>query len=203
MTAPDLTWTSAGTDEPRDQTADSAHGGFYEVGPHGDLWAVTFVSYETDEQPRTDYDLGRSHTEDAAKALAQDAENRATALADNGGIVPLTDEDDCTDACLNHAPDCDGYCNHNGLDGTQSHVNACLPDMTKPSVNENCLDGIRCPRCGCEDAFDIAATCTVRVTDDGTDEGRDFGWDETSAITCGDCQHSGVVAEFTIAPSAA
>jgi DNA-directed RNA polymerase subunit RPC12/RpoP len=162
------------------------------------MWAVTYIGYETGDRLGAEYDLGRFHTEDAAKAAAQDAENKATALAENGGVVPLADEDDCTDACLSHAPDCDGYCNHDGIDGKRPHVNACLPDMTQPSSNTNCLDGIRCPYCGSEDSFDIEAKCTVRVSDDGTDEGRGFEWDENSAIACTDCGHADRVSAFTI-----
>jgi hypothetical protein len=45
----------------------------------------------------------------------------------------------------------------------------------KIMTNKNCLEGIRCPQCGYEDAFRIEAQIRVYVTDDGTeDEGGHY-----------------------------
>lgn len=62
--------------------------------------------------------------------------------------------------------------------------------------NTNCLEGIKCPACGNEDSFRIAASCWVDVTDDGTSEATDFGWDDNSPIACLSCGTTGVVFMF-------
>lgn len=65
--------------------------------------------------------------------------------------------------------------------------------------NSNCLEGIRCPRCGQNDAFDIGATVTLRVTDAGwtAEESQDAEWDEKSRITCPDCNTTGTIRDFS------
>ena len=65
-------------------------------------------------------------------------------------------------------------------------------------TNENCLEGIRCPKCGNESRFFIAATITAEVTDDGADLAghTDIEWDDTSWTRCPECDHSGVLAGF-------
>ncbi len=62
--------------------------------------------------------------------------------------------------------------------------------------NTNCLDGMRCPKCGSLEPMYISATCTVKVYDDGTDETGDFDWDKNSSCTCGLCGFDGLVAAF-------
>jgi hypothetical protein len=65
--------------------------------------------------------------------------------------------------------------------------------------NKNCLQGIRCPQCGYEDAFRIEARIMVYVTDDGTeDEGGHYGWDEESFCGCAECDHAGTIKDFRI-----
>jgi hypothetical protein len=67
-------------------------------------------------------------------------------------------------------------------------------------TNENCLAGIKCPKCGNEDRFLISATIVADVTDDGADvaEGSDFHWDDASMTRCPDCDRDGPLAEFHI-----
>ena len=66
-------------------------------------------------------------------------------------------------------------------------------------TNKNCLEGIRCPQCGHEDAFRIEAQITVYVTDDGTeDEGGHYAWDGESPCRCAECGHAGKIADFRI-----
>ena len=69
-------------------------------------------------------------------------------------------------------------------------------------ANDNCLKGIRCPECGNEDRFLIAATILADVTDDGADIAAhtDMEWDETSATRCPNCGHAAPLATFSVNP---
>jgi len=65
--------------------------------------------------------------------------------------------------------------------------------------NTNCLEGMKCPKCGQENSLKIEATCIFTVTDDGTeDEGNGHEWGDTNYCECPDCEHHGTVADFTI-----
>lgn len=64
-------------------------------------------------------------------------------------------------------------------------------------MNHNCLQGIRCPKCKQEEAFQIVCTALVDVTDGGTDNPRNVEWGASSHITC-TCEHHGTVSEFTV-----
>jgi hypothetical protein len=71
--------------------------------------------------------------------------------------------------------------------------------------NHNCLEGIRCPQCGNEDRFIIAAHVMAEVTDDGADiaspmYGSGFEWDDDSYCRCPECDREGPLKEFHIAP---
>jgi Zn ribbon nucleic-acid-binding protein len=66
-------------------------------------------------------------------------------------------------------------------------------------TNKNCLEGIRCPQCGHEDAFRIEAQITVYVTDDGTeDQGGDYAWEDESPCQCVACMHTATIKDFRI-----
>lgn len=72
-------------------------------------------------------------------------------------------------------------------------------------TNTNCLEGIRCPKCGQEERFLIVATVTAEVTDDGADiaspmYGNGFESDDESRSRCPDCDHEGLLAEFRLEP---
>jgi hypothetical protein len=63
-------------------------------------------------------------------------------------------------------------------------------------TNTNCLAGIKCPACGNEDSFRIAATAVFTVTDDGTDDYTAVEWDDDSDAECTECQRRGNVKDF-------
>ena len=95
-----LTWDSLGTDNPGDQGADSALGGYYGIGPDGPTnWSVTLVLFGDAAHDVTESDLGRFESEDAAKAAAQSYETEHVPVSPSG----LTADDDCDDPCTVHA----------------------------------------------------------------------------------------------------
>jgi hypothetical protein len=68
-------------------------------------------------------------------------------------------------------------------------------------TNSNCLEGIRCPKCGQEDRFMIAAKIIADVTDGGADVaspkyGNGFEWDEASYCRCPECDFEGKLKDF-------
>ncbi|MCZ2340456.1 MAG: hypothetical protein LC104_01510 [Bacteroidales bacterium] len=70
-------------------------------------------------------------------------------------------------------------------------------------TNTNCLEGIRCPQCGNEDRFMIAAKVIVEVTDDGADiaspqYGNGYEWDDASYCRCPECDREGTLKEFHV-----
>jgi hypothetical protein len=62
--------------------------------------------------------------------------------------------------------------------------------------NENCLLGMKCPKCGNEEPFAIAATCWAEVNDDGIDGAEDYEWHDTSTCICRRCTYTAKVADF-------
>ena len=66
--------------------------------------------------------------------------------------------------------------------------------------NENCLAGIKCPKCGNEDRFIIGATILADVTDDRADiaKGSDVLWDDESNTGCPDCGENGPLSQFRV-----
>jgi hypothetical protein len=72
-------------------------------------------------------------------------------------------------------------------------------------TNENCLEGVRCPRCGHEDRFLIAASVIAEVTDDGAEVaspryGIGFEWTDESHCHCPACGRDGPLGEYRIRP---
>lgn len=63
-------------------------------------------------------------------------------------------------------------------------------------MNENCLEGLACPRCGHYSHFYIAGTALFSVFDDGTDEHYDVEWNDKSYIRCSVCDFEGKLGEF-------
>lgn len=187
-----LSWNSANTDNPGDQVADTT-GGHWAIGPATHGWSLTLVQTdERDGQVVEEAELGTWDTETDVKQAAQDLDDERRPAANPGNA----DVRECDERCALHHPDCDGNCDH-GVAG-DPHRNACLPDMTAPTENDNCLDEIRCPRCGSERKFDIEATTIATVLDDGVDETHDMEWGDNSSITCRNCSHAGTVADFTV-----
>lgn len=62
--------------------------------------------------------------------------------------------------------------------------------------NENCLEGMRCPKCKSIEPFNIRVTCTSKVYDNGTEEEYDFEWGPSSKCACDNCGHAGKVKDF-------
>ena len=65
--------------------------------------------------------------------------------------------------------------------------------------NTNCLAGMKCPKCGALEPFDILAITTVMMFDDGTDPDEpqgDLEWDNESSCMCLACRHTGKVRDF-------
>ena len=65
-------------------------------------------------------------------------------------------------------------------------------------MNENCLEGICCPKCGSIGPFRIACTAVCYLTDDGpTEDFTHVDYDENSMIRCEDCDCQKTMGEFT------
>jgi hypothetical protein len=64
-------------------------------------------------------------------------------------------------------------------------------------MNNNVLEGIRCPECQSEGPFSITVTTTITVRDDGVDNDGDNEWTDESPIMCHECGHQGRVKGFS------
>ena len=57
-----------------------------------------------------------------------------------------------------------------------------------------------CPECGSQESIKLTATCCVEVSDDGTEMGEDFDWDDERLsdgyARCMTCGHHGTNADF-------
>ena len=63
--------------------------------------------------------------------------------------------------------------------------------------NENCLAGMRCPKCGSYGSFGISVSGWADAcTDDGIDCVGDIEWDDDSACQCKECKHTDIVGNF-------
>lgn len=71
--------------------------------------------------------------------------------------------------------------------------------MTTKSKNQNCLEGVVCPRCHQEDRFNITGEATWKVRDDGTYDRIDgVEWDSDSPCVCPECGFSGTLGDFEL-----
>jgi len=64
-------------------------------------------------------------------------------------------------------------------------------------MNENCLVGMQCPKCGSLGPFLVAVTALAEVHDDGINDYWDPEWDSSSICVCRDCDYAATVAEFS------
>ena len=63
-------------------------------------------------------------------------------------------------------------------------------------MNTNCLEGLRCPKCGQEDRFFIAGGALFEVTDEGSEAVGDHEWGNESSTRCPECSHAAVLKDF-------
>lgn len=63
--------------------------------------------------------------------------------------------------------------------------------------NENCLAGMRCPKCRSLEPFKIECSVLMTVTDNGTDEAEgDTEWNDDDYCQCRECEFEGKVKDF-------
>jgi hypothetical protein len=65
-------------------------------------------------------------------------------------------------------------------------------------MNENCLEGLRCPECYQEDTIRIVGQALFTVTDDGTSTEGDIDWGDDSFASCPACNYEGNLWDFRI-----
>lgn len=65
--------------------------------------------------------------------------------------------------------------------------------------NQNVLDMWRCTRCGNTDHFQVTATTTASLTDDGAEAGGDLEYGLESWAKCTSCDLEGTVRTFSVA----
>lgn len=65
-------------------------------------------------------------------------------------------------------------------------------------TNTNCLENIKCPACGNEESFRIAARTMVTVIDQGVEDHGDMEWDVDSYAECGECCRHGTLKDFKV-----
>ena len=71
--------------------------------------------------------------------------------------------------------------------------------MTTKKKNDNCLWGMRCPKCKSLEPFYIDAEVTVLVGDDGTeDRNSDYMWEDKAYCECHACTYAATVKDFII-----
>src|SRR5208282_1322179 len=65
------------------------------------------------------------------------------------------------------------------------------------SENTNCLEGMKCPKCGSLEPFKIEISTLVKIFDDGTDD--DLGnhsWGDNSYCECCECAYAATAGDF-------
>ncbi|MBA4062567.1 MAG: hypothetical protein C0501_02450 [Isosphaera sp.] len=67
-------------------------------------------------------------------------------------------------------------------------------------TNTNCLEDIRCPKCGQEDRFFITGCAQFEVTDDGSEAVGGHEWDDESSTRCPGCGHDAPLKDFRVRP---
>lgn len=67
--------------------------------------------------------------------------------------------------------------------------------------NENCLQGLQCPKCGEHERLYIWVTTRATMLDDGTEETANNEYDEDSQAQCPTCDHCAKVYFFSLVTS--
>jgi hypothetical protein len=62
--------------------------------------------------------------------------------------------------------------------------------------NDNCLQGLRCPKCRSTGPYEIAAETMAVMYDSGCDETTDIQWEDNSSCRCKECGFAGTVLDF-------
>lgn len=63
---------------------------------------------------------------------------------------------------------------------------------------DGCLEDLACPNCGSRDRIVIVGEIEGFMTDEGSDRDGDFEYDDSANCRCAKCDHTGIVAQFTI-----
>lgn len=69
--------------------------------------------------------------------------------------------------------------------------------MTKKK-NDNCLEGMQCPKCKSLEPFVVVAKCFALVHDDGISDSWNYEWGHNAFCECTECNHAGTVKDFII-----
>ena len=64
------------------------------------------------------------------------------------------------------------------------------------SENTNCLDGMKCPKCGSLEPFGIEVTMMVTMSDDGTEDYGNSEWDDNAYCECRACHFHAAAGDF-------
>ena len=64
--------------------------------------------------------------------------------------------------------------------------------------NQNCLEGMNCPKCGAEEPFKILVESIVTMYDNGSEDQEHAEWGPQSYCECKKCGHFGRAWQFTI-----
>ena len=70
-------------------------------------------------------------------------------------------------------------------------------------TNTNCLEGMKCPKCGSGGPFKIEATSIFTIYDDGTEDHSDVNYNGESFCQCygDDCDYESTVNGFKVKPA--
>ena len=64
-------------------------------------------------------------------------------------------------------------------------------------MNNNCLEGIKCPKCGSEGPFIVEVRVQVLMHDEGSEDcNSDNHWDGNSYMRCYMCDADGLAKDF-------
>lgn len=65
-------------------------------------------------------------------------------------------------------------------------------------TGEDAIAGLRCPKCGVTDGFNIVFRSEGRMDKEGLEDHEDVEWDDESPCSCRKCVFHGSVADFTV-----
>lgn len=63
-------------------------------------------------------------------------------------------------------------------------------------MNDNCLEGMKCPKCSSEGPYKILGVAWFLVDDDGTYDFDDVDWDDNTECKCTECNFLGITYNF-------